>query len=97
MPAAHPVPGDPTDPDGMPALVEGFCEWLAVRGYSRTTIDRYHVSLFADWAVARGIEQPREVTRPVVERYQRALFHFRQPNGRPLTFRSQTARLVALR
>lgn len=99
MPAAHPVPGDPADPDGFAVLVEGFCEWMAVRGYSPKTIERYHVSLalFADWAVERGVEQPREVTRPVVERYQRALFHLRQTNSRPLTFRSQTARLVALR
>lgn len=99
MPAPHPIPGDPADPDGMPMLVSGFCDWLAVRGYSRHTIDRYHVSLalFADWAAERGVTQPREVTRPVVERYQRALFHLRQPSGKPLTFRSQTARLVALR
>lgn len=98
-PDPHVIPGDPADPDGMAVLVESFCEWLAVRGYSPTTIARYHVSLalFADWAVARGIEQPREVTRPVVEAYQRYLFHYRQPGGRPLTFRSQTARLVALR
>ncbi|MDP9442087.1 MAG: site-specific tyrosine recombinase XerC [Actinomycetota bacterium] len=99
MPAAHPVPGDPSDPDGFAALVDSFCEWMAVRGYSRHTIDRYHVSLalFADWAVERGVEQPRDVTRPIVERYQRWLYHYRQPGGRPLTFRSQTARLVALR
>jgi integrase/recombinase XerD len=100
MPAPHPIPGDPTDPDGMPVLVTGFCEWMAVRGYSRLTIERYHVSLalFADWAAERGISQPREVTRPVIERYQRHLFHHRQPgNGKPLAFRSQTARLVALR
>ncbi len=45
MPAAHPVPGDPADPDGFPALVEGFCEWMAVRGYSPKTVERYHVSL----------------------------------------------------
>ena len=43
--AAHPVPGDPDDVDGFPALVETFCEWMAMRGYSRATIDRYHVSL----------------------------------------------------
>lgn len=99
MPAAHPVPGDRSDPDGFPVLVEGFCEWLAVRGYSPATVGRYHVSLalFADWATERGVESPAEVTRPVVERYQRHLFHLRQPSGRPLTFRSQTARLVALR
>jgi integrase/recombinase XerD len=100
MPAAHPIPGDPNDPDGFAALVAAFCEWMAMRGYSRHTIDRYHVSLalFADWAVERGVERPREVTRPIVERYQRALFHLRQPgNGKALAFRSQTARLVALR
>lgn len=100
MPAPHPVPGDPSDPDAFPALVEGFCAWMGMRGYSRATIDRYHVSLalFADWATERGVTQPREVTRPVVERYQRHLFHHRQPgNGKPLAFRSQTARLVALR
>jgi integrase/recombinase XerD len=99
VPAPHPVPGDPTDPDGFPVLVANFCEWLAVRGYSPTTVARYHVSLalFADWAVERGVEAPREVTRPIIERYQRSLFHHRQPSGKPLTFRSQTARLVALR
>ena len=99
MPAAHPVPGDPADPDGMAALVAAFCDWLAVRGYSPTTIARYHnsLALFAEWAAARGIDQPREVTRPVIERYQRFLFHLRQPSGKPLTFRSQTARLVARR
>jgi integrase/recombinase XerD len=99
MPAPHPVPGDRSDPDGMAVLVESFCEWLAVRGYSPLTIARYHVSLalFAEWAIHHGIQQPRQVTRPVIERYQRSLFHLRQRNGKPLTFRTQTARLVALR
>jgi len=99
MPAAHQVPGAPTDPAGFPALVHAFCEALGMRGYSPATIARYHVSLalFADWAMARGVERPRDVTRPVVERYQRSLFHLRRSDGRPLTFRSQTARLVALR
>ena len=99
MPAAHRVPGDPTDPAGFATLVHAFCESLGMRGYSPATIDRYHVSLalFADWAVARGVDQPRQVTRPVVERYQRSLYHLRRPDGKPLTFRSQTARLVALR
>lgn len=99
MPGAHRVPGQGADPDGFPALVRGFCEWLAIKGYSPATIGRYHVALalFADWATQRGIETPKEVTRPVVERYQRSLFHYRQPSGKPLTYRSQAARLVALR
>ena len=45
----------------------------------------------------RGIDEPIEVTRPVLERYQRHLFHYRKKNGEPLSFRSQHARLVAVR
>jgi len=99
MPPAHEVPGQPDDPDGMPVLVARYCESLATRGYSPTTIARYHVSLalFAEWAVARGVDRPRDVTRGVLERYQRSLLHHRQVNGRPLTGRSQAARLVAVR
>ena len=38
-----------------------------------------------------------EVTRPVLERYQRYLFHYRKKNGEPLSFRASTTRLVPLR
>ena len=44
----------------------------------------------------RGLTEPVEVTRPVLERYQRHLFHYRKTNGEPLSFASQHARLVAL-
>ena len=43
------------------------------------------------------MREPMEVTRPVLERYQRYLFHYRKRNGEPLTFRSQHSRLVPLR
>jgi integrase/recombinase XerD len=83
----------------MPASVDAFCAHLAIRGYSPRTIARYRVSLalFADWAAARGVERPRDVSRGMVERYQRHLLAYRQRSGKPLTIRSQMARLVALR
>ena len=31
-----------------------------------------------------------EVTRPVLERYQRYLFFYRKKNGEPLSFRAST-------
>ena len=37
------------------------------------------------------------MTRPVIERYQRYLFHYRKKNGQPLSFRSQHSRLSPLR
>ena len=53
-----------------------------------------HIGFFLQWAKERGIAEPVEVTRPVLERYQRYLFHYRKKNGEPLSFRSQHARLV---
>lgn len=51
------------------------------------------VASFCDTLAVRGYS-PAPISRYHVSR---ALFHHRQPNGRPLTFRSQTAPLVALR
>ena len=46
-------------------------------------------------AASAAPTEPVEVTRPVLERYQRHLFHHRKKNGEPLSFRSQHALLVA--
>ena len=40
------------------------------------------------WCAERGLTEPVEVTRPVLERYQRHLFHYRKSDGEPLSFRS---------
>jgi len=54
-------------------------------------------ALAGAWCAERGLTEPGEITRPMLERYQRHLFHYRKRSGEPLTFRSQHARLVALR
>ena len=38
-----------------------------------------------------------ELTLAILERYQRHLFHYRKPNGEPLTFGSQQTMLVPLK
>jgi integrase/recombinase XerD len=43
------------------------------------------------------LTEPVEITRPVLERYQRYLFHYRKKNGEPMSFRTQHSRLVPLR
>ncbi|MCX8957725.1 site-specific tyrosine recombinase XerC [Erwinia psidii] len=48
---------------------------------------------FIHWCVERGLRQPAEVTRPVLEQYQRTLFLYRKANGAPLSVRSQRSRL----
>jgi integrase/recombinase XerD len=93
------IAGDPGDPQGFPALVSDFLESMAVRGYSERTIENHFAALgyLAAWLQERGIERPREVTKPVLDRYQRALFHRRKPDGQPLSFRAQHQRLVPVR
>jgi integrase/recombinase XerD len=72
---------------------------LEVRNYSEFTVKGRagHIRFFLDWLKERGITDPIEVTRPVLERYQRHLFYSRKKNGEPLSFSSQHARLVPLR
>ncbi len=97
--ALPPFPGDRADLAGFPRLVEEFCEDMAARGYSPRTIGnrRAMLAFLAAWLAERGITRPAEVTRPVLESYQRHLFHYRKANGDPLSFRSQSQRLLAVR
>lgn len=93
------VPGDRGDAHGFPALVEEFCTDLGTRGFSPTTIRsrRQQLGALAGWLADRGVSRPVEVTRPMLVRYQRWLFHYRKPDGHPLSFRSQNARLLPVR
>jgi integrase/recombinase XerD len=86
-------------PTPLAGLLEEHVNALRVRDYSENTIrnQHMHVRYFLLWCAERGLSEPTEITRPVLERYQRHLFHQRKRNGEPLTFRSQNARLIALR
>lgn len=89
------------DPPASPlaAMMERHLEDLQVKNYSEYTIKnrRGHIGFFVGWCHDRGLTEPGEVTRPILEHYQRHLYHYRQKNGRPLSFRSQVARLVPVR
>jgi integrase/recombinase XerD len=93
------IPGDPADAHGFPALVEEFLVDLGARGYSSATIHarRQALAALSAWLADRGVTRPVEVTRPMLVRYQRYLFHYRKTDGEPLSFRSQNARLLPVR
>jgi integrase/recombinase XerD len=81
------------------SLLNQYLEWLLVKGFTEATAwtRRKQLESFLAWLKERGVEEPLEVTRPVLERYQRNLFHHRKANGEPMSFRSQHALLVAVR
>ncbi|MGA2433679.1 MAG: site-specific tyrosine recombinase XerC [Bryobacteraceae bacterium] len=92
----QPVP----PPDSfLAALVAKHLEALLVQHYSEYTVKtrRGHLGYFLTWCADRNLTDPSEITRPVLEQYQRFLFHYRQKSGKPLSFRSQHARLVPIR
>ncbi|MCE7894389.1 MAG: recombinase XerD, partial [Sorangiineae bacterium PRO1] len=92
-------PASAADPNGLWIWARRYVDALRVRNFSERTIESRegYLALFIEWAEARSITRPVEITKPILERYQRHLFHLRKPDGKPLSFRAQSARLVALR
>ncbi len=91
--------GNLGDPQGMAVMLEKFLEWMRVTNYSSQTVDnrKLYLAYFIVWAEDRGLTRPNEITKPILERYQRYLYHYRKADGNPLSFRSQSSRLVPVR
>jgi len=79
--------------------VARYLEWLRIHNYAEPTVKNreFYLGFFVHWCLERGLTQPREITKPILERYQRSLYHLRKANGAPLSFRGQHSRLVPIR
>ena len=88
-----------SDPQGLAAYVLRYLEWLQVHNYAAPTVQnrQSYLGVFVAWCSERGLATPREITKPILERYQRSLYILRKANGEPLTFRAQHARLIPVR
>ena len=87
-------------PGSMAAYAVEYFEYMASRNYAQSTITnrRNCFDYFLAWCTERGLIEPSEVSRAVVERYQKYLYTYRKKrNGEPLTFRAQHSNLVAVR
>jgi integrase/recombinase XerD len=72
---------------------------MTVTGYSLDTVRarRQHIRKFITWIDERGIDAPTQITRPMVERYQRHLFYYRKSDGQPLTIGMQVQYLASIK
>jgi integrase/recombinase XerD len=79
----------------LAALVPRFLLDCGVQGLSQATIQTHGFALkrFVAWCEEREVLQPSEVTRPVLERYQRFVHLYRKSNGLPLSASTQCGRL----
>ena len=93
------VPVTPVLVDRMHGLLEAYAAWMETQNFSGDTVQtrRTTIGYFLEWCGERGLDSPVDITRPVLERYQRSLYQYRKKNGEPLTFRTQNTRLRSLR
>lgn len=92
--APQPWMGNP-----LMSYVRAFLEWSELHGFRPQGIHLRDKSLrrFVAWADERAITRLPDFTLPILERYQQHLFHYRQKNGKPLSFTSQQLLLVPLK
>lgn len=85
-----------TEPDSFAMLKDQYLTWMRVHNYASSTVDRtdYMLMKFMDWCALRGITQPKEVTRMVLERYQRTVYAYRTKDGKPLKMSTQANHLT---
>jgi len=70
---------------------QAYLQHLTIRHYAIDTIEvrERHIGHFIVWVDEREFDDPRQITRPVLEAYQRYLHRHKQKNGRPLSIRTQ--------
>jgi len=98
--------GNDATPDGfdrsnaftLASLVDAWFRRLEERAYSLRTVEarKWALRTFLRWAEERDLRRPQEITRPILESYQRGLFQYRKENGQPLSVTTQRGYLGAI-
>ena len=71
----------------MTPYLAQFLEASAAKGLAPRTVEIRELMLrrFIFWCVERELDRPQDITRPILERYRRHLFHLRKADGDPLS------------
>lgn len=82
----------------MRGNIAAYLEWMQVRGYTEDSVEHRAQVLhyFANWCEERGLLRSTEITRPILQRYQRWMFYYRKKNGQPLGISTQYTRLMVV-
>lgn len=77
----------PIEHTGFYPYVLRYNESLGIRNYSLVTVQRRDSDLrrFIAWCDERSLEHPNQITKIILDAYQKHLYYYRQENGEPLT------------
>ncbi len=91
--------GDTSEPESLYFYLLRFIQHCKVTNMSKNTIHSREIYLrrFIKWCDERGLIKAQEITRPILERYQRHLFLTRKPDGTPLSVSGQLSYLNGIR
>jgi integrase/recombinase XerD len=90
---------DRSAPDALGLWHDAYLESLASRNYSATTVEhrRSTLKLFFTWSAERDLTRAGQITRPILENFQRWLWRYQKPNGQRLGWSTQRERLGTLK
>ena len=99
MPYVNRDHAQPVDPRSLEAYILAYVQQLEARNYAQQSVQYKRASLrwFAQWCAERGIDRVQQITQPVLQRYQRHLFHAVGRSGKALSVDAQRNRLTAVR
>jgi len=85
--------------NGMTKYLKRFLEWAEAMNYSVETNKSRSTCIrrFIVWCEQRSLNHPKDITKPVLERYRRHLFNYRKANGKPLSFSTQHSHLAPIK
>ena len=88
-----------TDPDNMAAWINRYLEWVQMSNYANTTVVawRNDLAIFLEWCLSRQLNHPQELTKPIIESYQRYLFYYRKKTGQTMSFGRQRSLLFVVK
>ena len=98
-PRVHtPVASGTSTPSMLWALMQAYLAWTQITGTAKDTHRRRESALrrFAVWCDERDLQHPAEISRAILERYQRHLQAVRKRDGRPLSVGAQHLLLTPL-
>lgn len=77
--------------NGLYPYLARYLSLCQVQGVSANTLRRRESALrrFIEWCDERSVQDPREVTKPMLECYQQYLYFYRKNDGQPLSTSSQ--------
>ena len=90
---------DRNAPDALALWRDTYLESLASRNYSPGTLEGRcdALKMFLAWAAERDLTRASQITRPILEAYQRSLWRHTKPNGQRLGWSTQRNRLGILK